>query len=274
MSQSGLGRSADVEIFCTKRAARALRVVEVDAWPLYTLVQWSIAQAGMNELCAVESFGRVHVFEVGALLGDLASCLASTYLNSVAERFGCLIKETIQGKVTTRTLMIKEPELIGEYLAFERVMPSHTGVGALRYALGRSSNTDAMFVAPLLLYYCAYTSRVLVLHILIVLHILLGLCIYLTDCSIRPQSRFDMPQTGRSSEQWSAVYTFVRRCSPISFLWSVSSARRLLVMPSAIRVCQHKSVFDSLPSFRSTATTRGGTSLMSKRRSQSKPKLT
>ena len=49
MSQSGLGRSADVEIFCTKRAARALRVVEVDAWPLYTLVQWSIAQAGMKE---------------------------------------------------------------------------------------------------------------------------------------------------------------------------------------------------------------------------------
>ena len=125
----------DVEIFCTKRAARALRVVEVDAWPLYTLVQWPIAQAGMKELCAVESFGRVHVFEVGALsLGDLASCLASTYLNSVAERFGCVIKETIQGKVTTRTLMIKEPELIGEYLAFERFMPSHTGVPWARCA--------------------------------------------------------------------------------------------------------------------------------------------
>ena len=207
----------DVEIFCTKRAARALRVVEVDAWPLYT-VQWSIAQAGMKELCAVESFGRVHVFEVGAIsLCDLASCLASTYLNSVAERFGCVIKETIQGKVTTRTLMIKEPELIGEYLAFERVMPSHTGVGALRHALGRSSNTDAMVVAPLFLYYCAYISRVLVLHILIVLHILLVVHI-LDDCSIRPQSRFDMPPTGRSSEQWSAVYTFVRRCSPISYL--------------------------------------------------------
>ena len=110
----------------------------------------------MKELCAVESFGRVHVFEVGALsLGDLASCLASTYLNSVAERFGCVIKETIQGKVTTRTLMIKEPELIGEYLAFESVMPSHTGVpwsggdshgGAVDAAHGSTRPTSASMV--------------------------------------------------------------------------------------------------------------------------------
>ena len=102
----------------------------------------------MKELCAVESFGRVHVFEVGALsLGDLASCLASTYLNSVAERFGCVIKETIQGKVTTRTLMIKEPELIGEYLAFESVMwarcATHSAAAPTRtpWSWRRSSST-------------------------------------------------------------------------------------------------------------------------------------
>ena len=131
MSQSGLGR----RVSARARRAGALRVVEVDARPLDTLVQRSIAQAAMKEPCAVESCGRVHVFEMGALsLGagrpgvDLPELgRRAVWLRDQGDDLG-------QGELTTRTLMIKEPELIGEYLAFERFMPSHTGVPWARCA--------------------------------------------------------------------------------------------------------------------------------------------
>ena len=130
--------------FFYDRAQRALRVVEVDARPLDTLVQRAIAQSVMGELGS--SFGRVHYILVAALsLGDLAQA----YFASLSERFGVVQKEATVGQVTTVELQLTEPNQVGQYCEFERFMPANTGRGALRYALGRKSNTDAVVVMPL-----------------------------------------------------------------------------------------------------------------------------
>ena len=90
--------------FFYDRAQRALRVVEVDARPLDTLVQRAIAQTVMGELGA--SFGSVHYIPVPALsLGDLAQA----YMGSLSERFGVVRKEATVGQVTTVELQLTEP---------------------------------------------------------------------------------------------------------------------------------------------------------------------
>tara|TARA_B100000795_G_scaffold255255_1_gene226765 strand:+ start:403 stop:1233 length:831 start_codon:yes stop_codon:yes gene_type:complete len=134
--------------FLYDRAQRALRVVEVDARPLDTLVQRAIAQSVMGELGA--TFGSVHYIPVHALsLGDLALA----YMRSLSERFGILPSEATVRQVTTVELTLTEPNQVGEYCEFERFMPANTGTGALRYALGRKSNTDAIVVMPLTFVY-------------------------------------------------------------------------------------------------------------------------
>lgn len=130
--------------FLQDRAERALRLVEVDARPLETLVQRAIAQSVMKELSA--TFGRVHYIPVSALaLGDLAKA----YLCSLAERYHVERTEVTRKSVTTVELLLSEPDEVGDFCKFDRFMPTKTGVGALRYALGRSSNTDAVVVMPL-----------------------------------------------------------------------------------------------------------------------------
>ena len=129
-------------------AQRGLRIIEVDGRPLDTLVQRSIAQAVMRELGA--SFGRVHCIPVDALsLSDLASA----YLKSLSARFGVALHENFDKPVTTVGLQLTDPSQVGEFLAFERFMPANTGTGALRYKLGRKSNTDAVVVMPLAFFY-------------------------------------------------------------------------------------------------------------------------
>ena len=55
--------------------------------------------------------------------------------------------------MTTVGLQLTDPSQVGEFLAFERFMPANTGTGALRYKLGRKSNTDAVVVMPLAFFY-------------------------------------------------------------------------------------------------------------------------
>ena len=64
---------------------RVPRLVEVDARPLDTLVQRSVAQAAMMVMGKNESFGRVHEIEIGAL--SLRS-LALHYFEGVVARYG------------------------------------------------------------------------------------------------------------------------------------------------------------------------------------------
>ena len=126
-------------------AGRRLQLVEVDARPLDTLVQRSIAQAAMNDFSSIESFGRVHEIEIGALsLHDLAV----HYFDAVVLRFGLEPRYAYapDGNVLTKELQIKEPEDAGAFCCFEHFMREDTGVGAMRYALGRKSNTDFMVV--------------------------------------------------------------------------------------------------------------------------------
>ena len=53
-----------IEEYLSKRAPRLL---EIDARPLDTLVQRSVAQAAMKVMGMNETFGRVHEIEIGAL---------------------------------------------------------------------------------------------------------------------------------------------------------------------------------------------------------------
>ena len=95
-----------VDHFLQDCKERLLRVIEVDARPLDSLVQRSIAHAVATELSATESFGRVHEISIGALqLGDLAK----SYFDAVVERFGLTAMETYdpQSKVTTRELRVR-----------------------------------------------------------------------------------------------------------------------------------------------------------------------
>lgn len=133
-----------VKAFLHDRAQRALSLIEIDARPLQTLVQRSIAHSVMKEMSA--TFGRVHLIPVPALeLGDLAKA----YLHSLAEHYDVERTEVTRRSVTTVEVLLSEPDQVGAFCQFERFMPSKTGMGALRYALGRSSNTDAVVVMPL-----------------------------------------------------------------------------------------------------------------------------
>ena len=63
---------------------RVPRLVEVDARPLDTLVQRSVAQAAIKVMGNNETFGRVHEIDIGALsLRDLAL----HYFNGMVERY-------------------------------------------------------------------------------------------------------------------------------------------------------------------------------------------
>ena len=124
--------------------------IEVDVRPLDSLVQRSIAQAAMKELSA--SFGRVHVLDIAAL--QLRE-LAVYYFNSVVDRYGLTPKNVYdpRGNVLTVELQIKNPDDVGDFCSFEHFMTKNTGIGALRYALGRASNTDAMVISPINMFY-------------------------------------------------------------------------------------------------------------------------
>ena len=126
-------------------------MVSVDARPLDSLVQRKISHAVSNELSCVESFGRVHEISIDALqLRDLAE----NYFKSVVARFGLTPKSTYdpRSRVTCHELRIKNPEDVGEFCTFETFM-KRGGVGALRHALGRNSNQDAVVVCPISMWY-------------------------------------------------------------------------------------------------------------------------
>lgn len=140
-----------IDDFLLDRKERLLRLVSVDARPLDSLVQRKIAHAVANELSRVETFGRVHEIAIDALqLRDLAVA----YFNSVAARFNLTPKVVYDPKsrVTTNELRIKNPDDVGNFCAFEAFM-KHGGVGALRFALGRKSNVDAVVVSPISMWY-------------------------------------------------------------------------------------------------------------------------
>ena len=135
-----------VQEFLSALKERVYRLIEVDTRPLDSLVQRSIAQAAMKETGA--SFGREHSIEVGALtLRDLAV----HYFDGVVRRFELKPQYVYapDGNVLTVELQIKDPNAVGVFCSFENFMPKNTGVGALRYALGRASNTDASVVSPI-----------------------------------------------------------------------------------------------------------------------------
>ena len=131
---------------------RVPQLVEVDARPLDTLVQRSVAQAAMMAMGKIESFGRVHEIEIGAL--SLRS-LALHYFDGVVTRYGLTPKYVHEphGDEVTYELQIKDPSQVGDFCGFEKFMPEKTGVGALRYNLGRASNTDFVVVSPINMYF-------------------------------------------------------------------------------------------------------------------------
>ena len=131
---------------------RVPRLVEVDARPLDTLVQRSVAQAAMMVMGKNESFGRVHEIEIGAL--SLRS-LALHYFEGVVARYGMTPKYMHEphGDEVTYELQIKDPSMVGDFCAFESFMPENTAVGALRYNLGRASNTDFVVVSPINMFF-------------------------------------------------------------------------------------------------------------------------
>ena len=141
-----------IDHFLRDRKERLLRVIPVDGRPLDSMVQRKIAHAVANELSCVETFGRVHEIAIDALqLRDLAVA----YFNSVVARFNLTPKSVYEPKsrVTCHELRIKNPDDVGEFCAFEAFMNPNSGVGALRFALGRKSNMDAVVVSPISMWY-------------------------------------------------------------------------------------------------------------------------
>ena len=138
-----------IEEYLSKRAPRLL---EIDARPLDTLVQRSVAQAAMKIMGMNETFGRVHEIEIGAL--SLRG-LAMDYFNGVVEKYGLKPKYAFEpfGDEVTYELQIKEPSQVGEFCAFEEFAPKNTAVGALRFNVGRASNTDFVVVSPINMFF-------------------------------------------------------------------------------------------------------------------------
>ena len=140
-----------IDHFLRDRKERLLRVIAVDARPLDSLVQRKISHAVASELSCVETFGRVHEIPIDALqLRDLAVA----YFTWVAARFNLTPRVVYDPKSrkTCNELRIKNPDDVGEFCNFEAFM-KHGGVGALRFALGRKSNVDAVVVSPISMWY-------------------------------------------------------------------------------------------------------------------------
>jgi hypothetical protein len=106
----------------------------------------------MKYLMGTETFGHVHELEIGALsLRDVGV----HYFNTVLERFNLTPSYVYapDGDVLTTELMIKDPNDCAAFCSFEQFSMKETAVGALRFALGRKSNTDFGVVSPINLFF-------------------------------------------------------------------------------------------------------------------------
>ena len=133
--------------FLFDRRAREMRTISVDTRPLDSLVQRTVSRAVMTENRA--TFGHKHIIVIEALtLRDLAV----HYFESLVSSMDLERKSSFdpKKKLTTLETFIKDQATVASFCKFQTFMPEKSGIGSMRFKLGRRSNIDAVKVATLL----------------------------------------------------------------------------------------------------------------------------
>ena len=173
------------DAFFSEKQEKVRRLITVDARPLDSLVQRSIATAVMADRS--ENFGIEHQYRIDALsLLDVAKhffqVLETTYGFTVKDQYFPKSKVMItEARAATPELVrcaqssnspvpayllltlprrtVRSCPQVGEFLRFETVRSALTGVKSLRYALGRAQNKDLQMVGVPLIFRISYSSQ-------------------------------------------------------------------------------------------------------------------
>lgn len=116
--------------YLSDRRERKKRTVLIDVRPLDKIFQKSIAHAIVHH--SVDTFGHVHKNPVLEL--SLRE-LADFYIHEVAERFDLEISSGYlpEGHIYLKEIRITDPGNIGDFLEFEKYVPSNNGLKNLRF---------------------------------------------------------------------------------------------------------------------------------------------